>query len=158
MHLYVWHGRRPRATRCRSLPPDLVNPLPRGAGRLVPPHVVVPLTGLDSRGRARPILRPPGPTRFFEGDVRLAMGSRSMGIPNLSIPVGSSVRWTDRDPRPRWHNATVANGPEGGAFGSPMLLGGKSYRHRFTIPGTYRIFCTIHPVTMIQAIDVRSGP
>ena len=78
-----------------------------------------------------------------------------MGIRNLSIPAGSSLRWTDRDPRARWHNATVANGPEGGAFASPMLLKGDTYTHRFTIPGTYRIFCTIHPVTMTQAVDVR---
>jgi plastocyanin len=78
-----------------------------------------------------------------------------MGVRNLSIPAGSSVRWTDRDPRPRWHNATLANGPEGGGFASPMLLKGDRYAQRFTIPGTYRIFCTIHPVTMTQTIDVR---
>jgi plastocyanin len=27
---------------------------------------------------------------------------------------------------------------------------------RLTVPGQYRIFCSLHPVTMSQTIDVRS--
>jgi plastocyanin len=156
MHLYVWHGRRPRAASCRALPSDLRDPLPRRPGRLESPHVVVPLTGLDSRGRVYTILRPTGPMRLFSGDANIAIGRNSFGIRNLSIPVGNRLRWTDRDPHKRKHNATLANGPEGGSFGSPMLSTGRSWAQRFTIPGTYQIFCTLHPVTMTQTVQVRA--
>jgi plastocyanin len=156
MHLYVWHGRGPGATRCAPLPSDLSNPLPRGPGRLGPPHFVVPLTGIDSHGRPYTILDPVGPVTVSRGDVRLRIGRNSFGRRNLSIPLGSSVKWTDYDRRRRWHNATLANGPEGGGFGSPMLFKGDSYTQRFTRAGTYRIFCTLHPVTMTQIVQVRA--
>ena len=32
---------------------------------------------------------------------------------------------------------------------------GQSYRHRFTVPGTYQAFCSLHPVDMSLVIDVR---
>jgi hypothetical protein len=156
LHLYVWHGGGPGPTGCRLLPSDLSDPLPRRPGRLQPPHVVVPLTGLGSDGHAHTILRAPGAPRWFAGDARIRIGRNSLGVRNLSIPLGGSVRWTDYDRRPRWHNATLANGPEGGGFGSPMLLRGESYTQRFTLPGTYRIYCTLHPVTMTQILQVRA--
>jgi len=101
-------------------------------------------------------VNPTGPVRLFNGDVGARVGRNSFGIRNLSIPLGSSVTWTDYDPRRRWHNATLANGPERGGFASPMLRKGRRYRHRFTLPGTYRIFCTLHPVTMTQIVNVRA--
>jgi plastocyanin len=61
------------------------------------------------------------------------------------------VRWRFRDPIA--HNITLANGPVG--FSSYNLARGRSYVRRFSEPGTYRLFCSLHPVQMTQAITVR---
>jgi plastocyanin len=153
MHLYVDHSRRPSGASCAPLPPDLVNRLPRKPGRRNPPRVWVPLTGLDANGRARTISRPPLPTRYLTGDARVNVVETAYSLRNLSIPLGASVRWTAFDRR--WHNATLANGPEG--FAAPMLSRGKSYTKRFTKPGLYRIYCTLHPIDMTQTVEVRNG-
>jgi plastocyanin len=50
------------------------------------------------------------------------------------------------------HDVTVVGGPVG--FSAPWTLAGV-YRHRFTKPGTYRLFCSLHPARMVQQITVR---
>jgi plastocyanin len=51
------------------------------------------------------------------------------------------------------HNLTLANGPLG--IGSPNLNGVRTYTQRFTRPGTYRLFCALHPVQMSQRVVVK---
>jgi plastocyanin len=154
MHLYVDHSRRSATPACGPLPSDVVNRLPRAPGRRGPPRVRVPLTGVDASGRARAISRPPGPRRVYRGNAKVTISEQSFSVRNLSIPLGASVRWRSRDPI--WHNATLANGPEG--FASPMLRRGSAYVHTFVKPGLYRVFCTLHPIEMTQTIDVRPVP
>ena len=50
------------------------------------------------------------------------------------------------------HDVTLATGPVG--FASPDLTHG-SFSFRFTRPGTYRLFCSLHPSRMTQVIRVR---
>ena len=154
MHLYVDHRRGPTTTDCRALPPDMVNRLPRVPGRRRPPRVRVPLTGLDARGRARAISRPPGRRRVYHENAVVRITAGAFSVRNLSIPLGASVRWRSREPG--WHNITLANGPVG--FASPMLRRGREYGHTFTDPGFYRVYCTLHPISMTQTIDVQPGP
>jgi plastocyanin len=47
----------------------------------------------------------------------------------------------------------VANGPRG--FSSRNLPGGYSYRKKLRKPGTYRLFCALHPVSMTGTVKVR---
>jgi plastocyanin len=51
---------------------------------------------------------------------------------------------------------TLASGPVG--FASRWKTRGESYARRFDVPGTYRLFCSLHPIAMNQVVDVRSGP
>jgi plastocyanin len=153
MHVYVDHGRRPARASCAPLPVDMQNWVTRQPGRLEPPRVIVPLTGLDANGRAYTITQPPGPTRLLAGDAAIRIGRASFSLRNLSIPLGASVSWTSLD-RKLKHNATLANGPEG--FGSPNMRNGRSFTRRFGKPGLYRIFCSLHPIKMTQTIRVRS--
>jgi plastocyanin len=67
------------------------------------------------------------------------------------VKKGSKLRW-DFLPS-TLHNVTVANGPRG--FGSQNLSGGRSFQYRFTKPGTYQIFCALHPVKMTEVVKVR---
>jgi plastocyanin len=50
------------------------------------------------------------------------------------------------------HNVTLANGPEG--IGSDNLDGNRPFTQHFTRPGTYRLFCALHPVQMQERIVV----
>ncbi len=50
------------------------------------------------------------------------------------------------------HNLTLANGPLG--IGSPNLTSGGTYSQTFSRPGTYRFFCTWHPVQMAERVVV----
>lgn len=50
------------------------------------------------------------------------------------------------------HDVTLVSGPEG--FSAPWTLTG-TFSHRFTRPGTYNLFCSLHPARMTQQITVR---
>jgi plastocyanin len=158
MHVYVAPGPAGGASapRCAPLPGDVRTFRPRGPGVDVAPKVTVPLTGLDANGRARTILRPPGPTRRFTGSraATVLARERSFSLRNLSVPLGGLVRWRSLDHG--FHDVTVASGPVG--FASYWLRRGERFGHRFRKPGTYRLFCSLHPIDMTQTIEVRPGP
>ena len=137
---------------CGELPSDVVQRDEGRDGVDDPPKVVVPLTGLDRNGRARTIKRPPGPLRVFDGSARIPVRGFSFSQRNLSIPLGASVTWRFFGTG-EVHNVTLANGPEG--FASQHLNGGRRYRRTFTKPGTYRLFCSLHPIAMSQRVIVR---
>jgi plastocyanin len=80
--------------------------------------------------------------------VSSALGG--FGPANLSIPDGASVTWAFTDALA--HNVSLASGPRG--IYSPNFHGG-SYTHQFTVPGTYKVFCYLHPLTMNQVVTVR---
>ena len=48
---------------------------------------------------------------------------------------------------------TVADGPRG--FSSENLDNEREYRARLSKPGTYKLFCALHPVTMTGTVKVR---
>ena len=56
-----------------------------------------------------------------------------------SVPVGSTITWTNRDDIPH----TVVSTEH--AFKSPVLDTDEQFSHRFDAPGTYEYFCSIHP-------------
>lgn len=57
----------------------------------------------------------------------------------IRIRTGQAVAWTNRDSDP--HDVTSVTG----LFFSGPIAAGATYQHRFTHPGTYLYFCTIHP-------------
>jgi len=67
----------------------------------------------------------------------------------LSVSRGASVTW-------KWtgallHNVRVKSGPV--RFSSRKQLHG-TYSHRFTVRGTYKLYCTLHP-DMTMTVTVR---
>jgi hypothetical protein len=64
---------------------------------------------------------------------------------------GGTVTW--RFDGPTLHNITLANGPRG--FSSKNLSDGRIYRKKLTVPGTYQLFCGLHPVDMTATIKVK---
>ena len=59
--------------------------------------------------------------------------------PTLTVPVGTTVRWTNRDEET--HTVTS----DTGVFGSAGLDLGEEFAYTFTAPGTYAYSCDLHP-------------
>jgi plastocyanin len=148
-HVYLAPGRAPRR-RCPPLPRDLASALPRVPGRTKPPPMWLPLTALDENGKAIPVDRPPGQVVIGGERTRVVVADRYYSIRNLSIPVGASVNW--RFTGIGFHDVTLVSGPVG--FASRWSARGQEYERRFDVPGAYRLYCSLHPVEMTQAINV----
>ena len=69
-------------------------------------------------------------------DVRL--DNFSFGPATLTVAVGTTVTWTNRDDIPH----TVVSD---GAFKSKAMDTDEKFSYTFAKPGTYSYFCSIHP-------------
>ena len=157
-HVYIAEGKRARrvagrSARCAPLPADARERRIRGPVRENPPVVRVPLTTLVD-GVPTAIDRPPGRLYSYASPaarpvVRVDRGRFSKV--NLSIAAGTTVTWVFADSVE--HKVSLVNGPR--SMGSPTLKDGRRYRRRFTVPGTYQLFCYLHPMNMHQEIVVR---
>ena len=134
-------------TPCAPMPDDRVESAPL-SGRLNAPRVTVPLTGLDRRGRAVTITRPPGKIKRTR---RVVVADNRFSVRNLLVKRGANVRWDFTGSY--LHDVTVASGPRG--FSSPHQGKGGRFTQKLDTPGTYRLFCSLHPVAMTQRIVVR---
>ena len=119
-------------------------------GRTKPPRFTVPLTGLGSNGKARTIKAPPGRRARLRSGAVIGVGDRFFRPANVSVTSGSVLNW--RFSGEELHNVTVASGPRG--FSSDNLDLGRNYRKKLTKPGTYKLFCALHPVSMTQTVKV----
>ena len=59
----------------------------------------------------------------------------------LAVPLGSTVDFPNNDPI--YHNVFSLSGPQ--PFDLGLYRAGETRPRTFTTPGTYRIFCNIHP-------------
>jgi plastocyanin len=69
-------------------------------------------------------------------------------LPTVTVPVGATVTWVNHDDDAHTVVSTTA------LFRSPGLDTDDSYSYRFTAPGTYQYFCTLHPL-MVGTVIVR---
>ena len=135
---------------CGGLPGDLVDFRSTAPGRTKPPRFRVPIVGLK-HGVARNISKPPGRRVRLGRRARIRVGDFFFRHRNVSVRRGATLRWLFQGDQ--IHNVTVANGPRG--FASRNLIGGRSFRKRLRTPGTYRLFCALHPVSMTGTVKVR---
>jgi plastocyanin len=119
-------------------------------GRPGPIPFTIPLTGLDPSGEAITIKAPPGKLKNGSRNTITPVGDRFFDEPNLRLRKGSYLTWQFLGNE--LHNVTLANGPEG--VGTDNLDGGRGATQKFTRPGTYRLFCALHPVQMQQRVVV----
>ena len=76
----------------------------------------------------------------------LASGANDVVVDNFSfapalssVPVGATVRWTNRDDVPHVIMSSEKK------FKSPVLDTDQQFSHVFDAPGTYEYFCSLHP-------------
>jgi amicyanin len=75
------------------------------------------------------------------GPARVAIDNFTFDPPELTVPVGATVTWVNRDDVP--HTATSTARPR--AFDSGALDTDDTFSFRFTAPGTFDYFCAVHP-------------
>lgn len=63
------------------------------------------------------------------------------GLRELTVSVGTTVTWTNRDDIPH----TVVSTEDPKAFKSKALDTDEKFSFTFSKPGTYPYFCSIHP-------------
>jgi plastocyanin len=133
---------------CGAHPGDFQE-LPTPAGRKAPPPFKVPIVGLR-KGKAVNIDAPPGRRAKLGTRGRITVGDFFFRRANVSVRAGSTLTW--RVAGETLHNVTLANGPRG--FSSPNMNDGRTYSKRLSVPGTYQLFCGLHPVDMTATVKV----
>jgi plastocyanin len=82
--------------------------------------------------------------------TRVEIKAHRFGVPELTVPVGTTVTWINHDDDP--HTVTSTDN----VFRSPGLDTDETWAYTFTRPGTYPYYCTLHPL-MTGTVIVRSG-
>ncbi len=118
-------------------PPPLLDPDPLSRPGY-PPRTVLPL-----------LKQPAG--KLHRDAIGTWVGDYAFGAQRVSIRRGTTFTW--RFVGAVDHDVTLATGPVG--FSSPHLKGGASFAYRFLRPGTYKLFCSLHPTRMTQVVTVR---
>ena len=72
-------------------------------------------------------------------EVAVKIDNFSFSPATITVPVGTTIRWTNRDDIPH----TVVS--EDKTFKSKVLDTDEQFTYTFTKPGTYIYFCSIHP-------------
>jgi plastocyanin len=150
-HIYIASDSKARHD-CAPLPADAQELGPDWVGRPAPPHVELTLAQVGPDGYAHPIEAPPGKIVAYKGTASVKEYQYGFHPANIAVNRGAKVRWTFKDPDE--HDVTLNNGPIG--FGSPWSRSGDVYERRFDVPGTYRLYCSLHPAEMSQVVRVGS--
>jgi plastocyanin len=123
------------------------------AGCESPPALTIDLgTPGPPTNIAVPLLRKPeGPLRK---NVRSTwVGDYRYGAQRVTVQRGTKFTWRFIGTVP--HDVTLVSGPVG--FSSPWTEKGGTFAHTFSRPGTYKLFCSLHPARMTQIIRVRKN-
>lgn len=145
------------STPCSALPGDVRSYQPSArVGRTATPRTTIPLNYLPvhqlGTGRvARAVTGPPGVAVVRPRGGEVEVGTMFFEPANLEVRRGATVRW--RFTGDVLHNVTLAQGPRG--FASFDLDRERTYEQRLTRRGTYRLFCALHPTSMLQTVKVR---
>lgn len=102
---------------------------------------IVFLTGASASAQAVEVLteNPAVMVEEAADAVQIEIVNTQYGEPEITIPAGTVVTWTNRDPTP--HNVEFTELDIQG----PLLRASHTYSVRFNEPGTYDYICTPHP-------------
>ena len=89
----------------------------------------------------------PGAQQKLE-PVGVKIDNFTFGPAELTVPVGTTVTWTNRDDVP--HNVVSTERK----FASPVLDTNEQFSHTFDAKGTHKYYCSIHPKMTGEVIVV----
>ena len=81
-------------------------------------------------------------------EIAVKIGNFTFGPQELKVKAGTTVTWTNEDDIP--HTVVSPN-----TFRSKVLDTDGKYSFAFTTPGTYKYFCSLHPVLSENSIQLR---
>ncbi|MDO8751878.1 MAG: plastocyanin/azurin family copper-binding protein [Dehalococcoidia bacterium] len=130
-----FYTRRPDGTKIAiSVQPT---PTPTVAGGPTPSATATPIPATPTP-TATTVAPTATPTTVSQAkSVNIA--SFAFSPASLTVPVGTTVTWTNQD------SVTHTVTADSGAFNSVGLAFGQSFSYTFTTPGTYAYHCTPHP-------------
>jgi plastocyanin len=79
--------------------------------------------------------------------VEVKIDNFTFAPPNLTVAVGTTVKWVNRDDIPH----TVVS-EDKSTFKSKAMDTDDSFSYTFTKPGTYNYFCSIHPKMVAKVV------
>ena len=79
---------------------------------------------------------------------RIEIAKHMFSRATVTVPVGTTVTWVNHDDDTHTVVSSTA------LFRSPGLDADETFSYRFTKPGTYQYFCTLHPL-MVGKVIVR---
>jgi len=82
---------------------------------------------------------PAGPPEDQRDEYRVKIDNFSFMPASMTVPAGTTVTWVNRDDVP--HNVVSTEKK----FKSPVLDTDEQFSYKFTDPGAYEYFCSIHP-------------
>lgn len=150
MHAYVAPATA-KVPDCAPLPTDVETLHRSEPYRSEVPKVDIPLARRGPDGRARPVTTLPGAWYRPKGDAVVTLRNVQPNHRKIELRRGAAITFRFDDPF--LHDVTSANGPT--AVGSQPLKDGARWRLRFTRPGLYSLYCTLHPLDMQQQVQVR---
>jgi plastocyanin len=80
--------------------------------------------------------------------VEIKIDNFSFGPMELTVPVGTTVTWINRDDIP--HTVVSTDDPK--TFKSKVLDTDEKFSFTFSKPGTYPYFCSVHPKMTAKVI------
>jgi amicyanin len=80
-----------------------------------------------------------GPQEDSNGKYRVTIDNFSFMPTSLTVSAGTTVTWVNRDDVPHTVVSTEKK------FKSPVLDTDEQFSYKFTEPGTYEYFCSVHP-------------
>src|SRR5258708_7191564 len=95
--------------------------------------------GQSGTGAAAGQMAQPGAVAAPTGP-RIEIAKHKFSRPTLTVPVGTTVTWLNRDEDVHTVVSTIL------AFKSAGLDTDEAYSYKFTKPGVYEYFCTLHPL------------
>jgi plastocyanin len=138
------------STRARSAPANA--PAAAAVAASPTPASAKPVSPTPASSPATPAARPTSPgaaparaaasqpaPRPEPTTVRARLKGLSFVPSRIEIAAGTTVQWTNLDPL--LHTVTAVDQ----SFTSPPFGLEKTYRHTFTKPGTYAVYCALHP-------------
>jgi len=109
--------------------------------------VVLSTTGVNAAPPSPPVPQTVAAAPSATGPS-IEIAKHRFSLPTVTVPAGTTVTWVNHDDDAHTVVSTVA------MFRSPGLDTDDTFSYRFTKPGTYQYFCTLHPL-MIGTVIVR---
>ncbi len=82
---------------------------------------------------------PAGPSEDQRNEYRIKIDNFSFMPASMTVPAGTTITWVNHDDVP--HNVVSTEKK----FKSPVLDTDEQFSYKFTDPGAYEYFCSIHP-------------